>query len=148
MDLTDEQWKLLDPFFDDWKKAGTPGRPRQEPRAIMNGILWVLRTGAPWKDLPSRYPPYQTCHRWFQEWAESGLLEAIFREIARDLLERGGIDITEAFIDGSFAGAKRGGSASDRRSAGRGPRSWPLQTALVFLSEFGLTVLRRMKPDS
>ncbi|RRD66711.1 transposase, partial [Desulfovibrio sp. OH1186_COT-070] len=43
------------------------GRPvLNEPRAILNGILWILRTGAPWKDLPERYPPYQTCHRWFQ----------------------------------------------------------------------------------
>lgn len=148
MDLTDEQWKLLDPFFADWKKEGAPGRPRQDPRAIMNGIFWVLRTGAPWNDLPPRYPPYQTCHRWFQEWAQTGLLEAIFREVARDLRERGGIDVTEAFIDGSFAGAKKGGSASDRRSGGRGRRSWPLQTALVFLSEYGLTVLRRMRVDS
>lgn len=148
VDLTEDQWKLLEPFFADWNRDGERGRPRQDPRAIMNGLLWVLRTGAPWMDLPPRYPPYQTCHRWFQVWSSDGTLEAIFRELARDLKERGGIDVTECFIDGSFAGAKKGGSAWEKQSAGKGPRSWPLQTALVFLSEFGSTVLRRMKQGS
>ena len=53
------------------------GRPRVDDRAILNGILWVLRTGAPWHDMPNRYPPYQTCHRRFQEWVEKGVFEEV-----------------------------------------------------------------------
>ena len=49
------------------------GRPRIEDRAVLNGIFWILRTGAPWADLPGPIPLYQTCHRRFQEWVESGL---------------------------------------------------------------------------
>src|SRR5580700_1363173 len=55
------------------------GRPWQDTRAVLNGVCWVLRTGAPWHDLPRRYPPYQTCHRRFQQWQRSGLLEQLLK---------------------------------------------------------------------
>src|SRR5262252_5771766 len=63
MDLTDVRWAVLEPIFRPRRRPDGRGRPWTDPRAIMNGVLWVLRTGAPWHDLPSRYPPYQTCHR-------------------------------------------------------------------------------------
>jgi transposase len=47
-----------------------------------HGILWVLRTGAPWKDLPERYPPYQTCHRRFQQWRKNGTIERVLYTLA------------------------------------------------------------------
>ena len=121
------------------------GRPWRDSRDVLNGILWILRTGAPWKDLPDRYPPYQTCHRRFQSWVQDGTLEKVLRAIAQDIRERGKLDPSEAFIDGTFAGAKKGGPASGKRSAARGPRSWQLQTAVVFLSPYGSQVLRRMR---
>ena len=92
-------------------------------------MLWILRTGAPWKDLPPRYPPYQTCHRRFQQWVQSGVFRRIAQELAEDLSERGGIDIREAFIDGTFVPAKKGILLSARQSAAKAPRSWPSQDA-------------------
>lgn len=146
MDLTEEQWRLLAPLIrEPEKREDGRGRPRRESRDVLNGILWVMRTGAPWKDLPPRYPPYQTCHRRFQEWVTNDTFEAILAVLAKDLLDRGGIDISEGFIDGTFAGAKKGGPASGKRSAARGARSWPLQTALVFLSPLVSEVRRRTK---
>jgi transposase len=65
MDLTDAQWAKLDPLFRPERRADGKGRPWQDTRAVLNGVLWILRTGAPWYDLPDRYPPYQTCHRRF-----------------------------------------------------------------------------------
>jgi transposase len=59
MDLTDVQWAVLEPTFRPRRRPDGRGRPWTDPRAVMNGVLWVLRTGAPWHDLPSRYPPYQ-----------------------------------------------------------------------------------------
>ena len=112
---------------------------------MLNGVLWVLRTGAPWHDLPDRYPPYQTCHRRFQSWVRSGALRRVLQTLAEDLRLRGGIDVSEAFIDGTFSGAKKGGAASARPSAARGPRSWQLQTALVFLSPLASSLLRPTK---
>jgi len=58
---------------------------------VLNGIFWILRTGAPWKDLPERYPPYQTCHRWFQRWRKEGAFDALLIVLAEDLKERGGL---------------------------------------------------------
>ena len=149
MDLTEEQWTFIESFLPKPKvRSDGRGRPWRDPREVLDGILWVLRTGAPWKDLPARYPPYQTCHRRFQQWCRDGTLERVLHGLARDLHERGGIDVTECFIDGTFAGAKKGALPSEKRSVGRGPRSWRLQTALVFLSPPASPVLRQLKSPS
>jgi len=135
MELTNEQWKQIEPIIVSLTPAKDPrGRKGRDPREVMNGILWILRTGAPWKDLPQRYPPYQTCHRRFQQWVRQGVFRRILKELAEDLHERGEIDIREAFIDGSFSPAKKGVVLSAIRSAEKAPRSWQLQTLLVFLS--------------
>ncbi len=110
-DLTNEQWRLLEPLIPERPyRADGKGRPRQCDRSIINGIIWILRTGARWKDLPREYPPYQTCHRRFQEWVRNGVFRDILEALARDLHERGGINLEECFIDGTFIGAKKGGS--------------------------------------
>ena len=88
MDLTDEQWTAIRPSIPGPEKKGTTkegGRPWRDPRDVLNGVLWVLRTGAPWADLPARYPPYQTCHRRFQRWIELGVFEKILRALAEHL---------------------------------------------------------------
>lgn len=146
MDLTDEQWDVLAPLVPPPRvRKERRGRPWRDPRDVLNGILCILRTGAVWKDLPDRYPSSQTCHRRFQHWVESGTLEQVLLALARDLESRGGLDLSECFIDGTFAGGKKGAPSSGRPSAGRGPRSWRLQTALVFLSPWGSRALRRTK---
>ncbi|GAB3527600.1 hypothetical protein GCM10027443_04240 [Pontibacter brevis] len=72
MELTNEQWeRVKDLVPDQVKRSDGKGRPAREKREVMEGVLWVLRTGAPWKDLPERFPPYQTCHRRFGR-AEAG----------------------------------------------------------------------------
>jgi len=145
-DLTDAQWEVLDPLIPEPpRRADRRGRPWKERRAVLNGILWVLRTGAPWADLPDRYPPYQTCHRRFQQWVRSGIMKGILEALAEDLKVRGGLDVREAFIDGSFAPAKKGAPKSAKPSAARGPRSWQWQTAMVFLSPYASQVLRLTK---
>ncbi|HID29082.1 MAG TPA: transposase, partial [Desulfobacterales bacterium] len=64
MDITNEQWNRIEPIIKGLTPRKDPrGRPRSDPRHVFNGILWILRAGAPWKDMPQRYPPYQTCHR-------------------------------------------------------------------------------------
>jgi transposase len=146
MKLTNEQWNRIEPIILSAKRRKDPrGRKERDPREILDGVLWILRTGAPWKDLPPRYPPYQTCHRRFQQWVRSGVFRGILQELAEDLSERGGIDIREAFIDGTFVPAKKGVLLSARQSAAKAPRSWPSQTLLVFLSPLTLRALRPMK---
>src|SRR5207237_8936091 len=114
--VTDEQWQVLEPHIaegeptrrEDGKRG--KGRPRRNPRDVLNGILWILRTGAQWADLPDRYPPHQTCHRRFQEWVHSGVLDKVLQALAEDLQDRGDIDLSECFIDGTLVVAKEGGS--------------------------------------
>jgi transposase len=112
---------------------------------VLNGILWVLRTGAPWKDLPQRYPPHQTCHRWFQTWVRQAVFKQILTELGEDLYQRGGIDIRQTFIDGSFSSAKKGVIVSALQSVARAPRSWQSQTLLVFLSPLTYKALHPTK---
>jgi transposase len=145
MKLTDPQWKLMAPLFETAARDSNVGRPQIPARRVLDGVLWILKTGARWKDLPREYPPYQTCHRRFQQWVRDGTMVKALQVLAEDLRERGGIDIREAFIDGTFSSAKKGVFALARRNAARGARSWPLQTLTVFLSRYALRALRPMK---
>jgi transposase len=148
MDLTDAQWAKLDPFFRPERRADGKGRPWQNTRAVLNGVLWILRTGAPWHDLPDRYPPYQTCHRRFQQWQRSGLLTRLLQKLAEDLRDRGKLDLSEAFIDASFSGAKKGALVSALQNAVKAAKSWQSQTAMVFLSPCTWPALDQMKRSS
>lgn len=137
MDLTEQQWlaiKRFIPAAEQKAPSEKGGRPWQPARAVLNGVLWVLRTGAPWADLPGRYPPYQTCHRRFQRWVRDGVLIKILAALRRDLETRGGIEDVEGFIDGTYVPAKKGGRASGSAGPVKRPRSWQLQTAMVFRS--------------
>jgi transposase len=120
VDLTDEQWGVLEPLISELpKRADGRGRPWRGSREVLNGILWILRTGAQWADLPNRYPPYQTCHRRFQRWVQNGTYELILEALAQDLKDRGKLDLSECFIDGTFVVAKKGAHAWERPSGER-----------------------------
>lgn len=146
MDLTHEQWQIVNALLpEDPVRADRRGRPWSDRRKTLDGVLWILRTGAPWKDLPARYGKYQTVHRRFQQWVRSGVLEEVLLAVAQDLKDRGGLDLQECFIDGTFVPAKKGGAASGTPSAAKALKSWPLRTAMVFLSPFARRVLPRLK---
>src|SRR5215470_3606456 len=101
-DLTDVQWEYVRPFvkWDERQRQRQDGRGGRwsEARVALNGVLWILRTGAPWKDLPRRYGPYQTVHRRFQQWRQSGVLNGILWALCEDLLARGQLGLDETFI--------------------------------------------------
>lgn len=106
-ELQDEQWASIEPLLRRRRSDGR-GRPPGDDRAVLNGIVWILRCGARWKDLPARFPSYPTCHRRFQPWVEDGTLSRGLQWLAEDRRSRGQIDIEECFIDATFASAKKG----------------------------------------
>jgi transposase len=146
MDLTNEQWKLVETILPpDAVRDDGRGRPWTDRRTVLNGILWILRSGAPWKDMPDRYGSYQTAHRRFQNWVRSGVFEQLLLTLAQHLKDAGGLDLKECFVDGTFVPAKKGGPWWERPSGEKAPKLWALQTAMVFLSPCGQKALRRLK---
>ena len=106
-DLTDAQWAFIDPLLPPLpKRADGRGRPWRDSRPVLNGILWILCTGAQWAELPPHDPPYQTCHRRFQQWRQAGVIERVVTAFVQDLERQGKINVAECFINGSFSPAR------------------------------------------
>lgn len=129
MDLSDAQWAILAPLIPaPARRADGRGRPWRDAREVLDCVLWVLNTGARWRDLPDRFPPCQTCHRRFQQWVRSGLLERVPHTLAASLLEHDRLHLSEGYIDGTFVPAKRGG-------AGVGPTERGKRTRIMAVAD-------------
>lgn len=77
-DLSETEWSIVAPLL----PPPPPGRPRVDDRRILNAIFWILRTGSPWRDLPSRYGPPTTAYNRYNRWAKRGVWLAIFKALA------------------------------------------------------------------
>ena len=94
--LTDSQWQRIAPLLP--SAAGHSGRPySSDHRTTVEGILWIARTGAPWRDLPERFGKWNTVYQRFRRWTRSGVFDRIFTEIADS-----DADLDVAMIDGTF----------------------------------------------
>lgn len=109
-ELSDAQWQLIAPHLPPPKRMG---RPRADDRKTLEGILWVLRSGARWQDVPREYGSPTTCWRRLKEWEESGVWETLWRAILSVLEAEQKLDWAQAFLDGSFVPAKKGALESD-----------------------------------
>jgi transposase len=125
-ELTDEQWAILAPFIPvQQRRADGRGRPlTHDARAVLHGVLWVLRTGAAWADLPERFPSGATCFRRCSRWVKAGGMREILDTLAQDLEERGHSELAECFIDGTFVVAKQGEPRWARPSGATVRSSW------------------------
>jgi transposase len=104
-ELGDEQWELIAPLLPLHQRRG---RPRADDRRTLDGILWVLRSGARWTDLPPKYGSRSTCHRRLQEWQDQGIWERIRLKFLTTLEAQAKLDWNQAFLDGSFVPSKKG----------------------------------------
>ena len=110
-ELTDSEWKRISKYFPE-KVLGTPDRPPKEHRPIVNGIVWIARSAAPWRDLPERYGPWETVYTRFRELIENGILVAIFCDWNIDAdLQDISLDSTTVRVHQHAAGAKKGAKA-------------------------------------
>ena len=81
-ELTSAQWRKIAPLLPG--KAGDPGRSGEDNLRFVNGVLWVLRSGAHWHDLPERYGKWKTLHKRFSRWARAGVWERVFEHLIHD----------------------------------------------------------------
>lgn len=103
-DLSDEEWSVIEPLL---PKPGR-GPKRKDDRRILNGIFYILRTGAPWRDLPERYGPRTTVYNRYARWGERGVWKDIFDALAQEC------DDSLIFVDASIVKAHRAASGSKR----------------------------------
>ena len=103
--LTDAQWALIEDIFP--KNSAKAGRPWEPHRQIFDGILWILKTGAAWRDLPANFGPWQTVYDRFRRYERDGTLDQIVDHLHIVLSEAGQIDDSLFCIDGSNIRAHR-----------------------------------------
>src|SRR5829696_3194330 len=120
-ELTDAQWERLRPMLPPQKPRS--GRPAKDHRIVLEGILWIMRTGAPWRDLPSRFGSWRTVSSRFYRWRSAGVWDVILTELQRQADADGRLDWSLHFVDSTVvrahqhaAGAK-GGTLRPRLSA-------------------------------
>ena len=114
-ELTDDEWNrivdLLPP-----ENTGKQDRPRKDNRTIVNGMVWIARSGAPWRDLPERYGPWETVYSRFRKWIEDGILDNIFCVLSLDA------ELEELSMDGPLS---RRISTALVQKKGAFHRNWP-----------------------
>lgn len=143
--LTDEQWAKIAPLLPKRKANPKGGRPRCDERQVLEGILWILKTGAPWADLPTRYPSRSTCHRRLSQWEAEGVWIRIWRLFLGELDEQGLVEWNETFADATFMPAKKGAAGLGKPAVAKARSLWWWSTARVFLWEASPRLLRRAK---
>ena len=123
--LSDKEWAVIEPVLPKGKRRRDGrGRPPKDPRSVFNGIIWILVSGAPWYMLPKDvYPPYQTCHRYFQKWVRAGVMQKLLYNLS--VLYRKNYNLSvPSFVDATFVSAKKGGRKLAKPGGARAPRSW------------------------
>ena len=89
-ELPDEQGKIVEPLLT--QPSARTGRKAKDPRLMLNGILWILRTGAPWRDLPQRFGPWKTVYHYFCRWRDDGTFDRVLETLRIRLDREGQID--------------------------------------------------------
>ena len=146
--LSEAQWNKIAPLLPKPLRQRWGGRPWIENRRVLEGILWILRSGARWQDLPEKFPHPSTCWRRLRDWEERGVWLNIWRAFLSELNERQQLKWSESFLGGSFAPAKKGAAQSEKPSGARGRSGWWRSTAAVFLWETTFTLHPRRKSNS
>jgi transposase len=112
-ELTDEQWEQVKPLLP--HHVARTGRPPKDPRLMLNGIFWILATGAPWRDLPERFGPWQTVYDHFSRWRREGVFARIIDALQVKLDEQGLIDWELWCVDGANVRAARAAAGADKK---------------------------------
>lgn len=116
-ELTDEEWNKIESLLPP-ERTGKKGRPAKDNRVVFNAIVWIARSGAPWRDLPERYGSWETVYSRFRKWMDDGVLDNIFHTLSLEAeLEELSIDSTIVRAHQSSAGAKKGANLQKSEEA-------------------------------
>ena len=121
--LMDEQWELVEPLIP--RSTAKTGRPANDRRLMLDGMFWILGTGAQWRDLPERFGPFQSVHRYFSKWRKSGVFAAILQALQIKLDKEGLIDWELWCVDGSNVRAARCAAGAEKKVSSSTPTSRP-----------------------
>ena len=130
-DLNEAEWQILEPLLP--PLTGRRGRPPLDRRATINGILWRLRTGAQWRDVPERYGEWNSIARFFRRWCTNGLWEVVASTLAEAMADNRHHSIDSTTVRGHVSAAGAKGGRANRRLAARGAGSPVKFTASVTL---------------
>ena len=119
--LSNAQWKRLEPLLPG--KASDPGRTGNNNRKTVEGILWVARTGAPWRDLPPYFGKWNTVYRRFRRWVKSGVFANLLAVLQEEL------DLTTVMVDGTFIKVHQHGSGPEKGGVPRQKAGKPKPSA-------------------
>src|SRR5262245_48167974 len=114
-ELSDEQWARIEPLLPDRTHHGQAGHPFHDHRPLVNGILWILHTGAPWRDLPECYGPWETAFCRFNRWRQDGTWVRVATSLLDELDDKGKIDHDLWCIDGSVIRASRAAAGAGEK---------------------------------
>jgi transposase len=122
-ELMDRLWDRVRPLLPPPPPQPKGGRPFADDRACFEGIVYLLRNGLRWRQMPACHPSGVTCWRRHKAWTEAGVWHRAWKLVLRELDEAGKLDTSELALDGTFIEAKKGASGSARAGRGAGPRS-------------------------
>lgn len=125
-ELTDGQWALIEDMFP--RNGEGPGRPWNDHRTMVNAMFWILSTGAPWRDLPGRFGPWQSAYDRFNMYRKQGTLDRIVERLQMRLDANGEIDWELFCVDGSSVRAHRAAAGAKKGGLRRTPRTSPTTT--------------------
>ena len=118
-ELTDAQWsKIAHLFPADEPRKGRPWRPHRE---VFNGILWVLFSGIPWRDLPERYGPWKTIYGRFRRWQDDGTFDKVLTALKLELDSDGQLDWSTFYVDSTVVRAHKSASGARKKKPGKTP---------------------------
>jgi transposase len=120
-EVREEEWAILDPLIP--KSDAKTGRPPRNRRQMLNGILWILSTGAQWRDLPERFGPWETVYGYFSTWRASGVFDSIIDALHLRLDQEGKIDWDLWCIDGTSVRGTRSAAGASKKAPRRTPRN-------------------------
>jgi transposase len=112
-EVRDEEWAILEPLLRT-ARAKT-GRPPVDLRQMLNGVMWILATGAPWRDLPDRFGPWPTVYGYFAKWRGSGVFDSILDSLHLRLDKDGKIDWDLWHIDGTSSRGSRAAGGAQKK---------------------------------